>query len=46
MDISKLIIATVNNNDSNSPDDLEGGLMLDTSFNRVWKANIATGLWK
>ena len=43
MDISELIIATVNNNDLN---DLRGELTLDTSFNCVWKANIATSLWK
>ena len=31
--------------DSNS-DDSRGGPTLDTAFNRVWKANVITGVWK
>jgi len=27
-------------------DDSGGGPTLDTAFNRVWRANVATGLWK
>ena len=48
----QVIVATVNDDDSgaysdsDSSDDLGGGLILDTNFNCVWKANVAAGLWK
>src|SRR6266536_2234234 len=49
----RVTITTVNEDDSGTEsgldsdsDDSRGGPTLDTAFNRVWKANVITGVWK